>query len=350
LASKGKYLWLARLVPRVPARYDKLAALLLYPLALTAGLIAASLEITDLLQVISLTRFFAFIYALHAAWSGGLGSTMRRWVLFGMMPLEVLLFGGLGDGVLVGLLVYGQVIGITYAVTRRRLPVVSMFLLIAVFMFLQPAKNSYRMEAAGGGMSELNGAQRVKRFLEIAVLESGAGSEMRNIDEMVIESYSRINHLYTTAAVMEDTPSISPFRYGETLLPLVTKWIPRFMWPEKPREDLGGRWAKDYDYLPGNDDATSFNLPWLAEMYMNFGWGGVIVISLLVGVLMGAITAAVLTVSMGSGSFAFGLLISSAFFFPESNISAQIGGVVVAAGAAWIGVFLVRLMNGLVRN
>ena len=123
------------------------------------------------------------------------------------------------------------------------------------------------------------------------------------------------------------------FRNGVTYLPLLTKWIPRAIWPDKPREDQGNSWAHDYRYVGENDYSTSFNLPWYPEMYMNFGWPGVVIISGLIGLLMSAIWNIVAKGATVPSQFAAGMMFCSVFYFPESNLSIEIGNLLIMLGA-----------------
>ncbi len=133
----------------------------------------------------------------------------------------------------------------------------------------------------------------------------------------------------------------TPFLYGETYLPLAIKWIPRFLWPDKPTEDLGNRWAREYSYLGPDDYTTSFNLPWLSEMYMNFGTLGVIVVNFLIGLLFRFLREAFWRNTANSSSFAFGLVIAAPLMFVESNISLTIGGLIITAMVLFTTVFLI---------
>lgn len=66
----------------------------------------------------------------------------------------------------------------------------------------------------------------------------------------------------------DDTAALDRGAVGKTIyLPLLTKMIPRSLWPNKPDERFGNDWARRYGYLR-DDYSTSYNLPWLPEQYM----------------------------------------------------------------------------------
>jgi hypothetical protein len=317
-----------RVLQELGPNLDPLVLWILYPASALADYVATMLDLAGLVQItFSLHQFFT-IWVLHAAWKGRFTATAHRIVLLGLLPVDLFLFSGIAEGKLAELLVVGQLLGITYAVTKGRLPYVPLLLAVVVFFLLQPVKNEYRLETWGSGYANqtdrLEGLERFFR-LGVAYYRDGAGPAF--VDSLNV-AYTRINHLQVTSAIIADTPNISDFRYGETYIPLLTKWIPRFLWQDKPREDLGNRWAQEYGYLTRDDDVTSFNLPWLPEMYMNFGWGGVLGISAIVGALMGWLWRR-LARPVPSAQFAFGLVMLSRFFFPESNLSLHMGGLVI---------------------
>lgn len=325
---------------------DRMAVLLVYPISAAVYRILRDANVESVVQIAAALRIFAFVWILHAAWSGRLSRTYRRVVFSLMVPAELLLFGGLSSGVLVGLLVYGQIIGITFAITRGRLPITAAVLTVVVFGLLTPSKNEFRVLTWNSSTERVGPVEGTVMFLDMAWSRYntpyGGGATGGEIFD---EAYKRVNHLQTVAAVIEDTPRIQDYRYGSTLLPLLTKWIPRAVWSNKPREDLGNSWARDYSYVGTDDFVTAYNLPWLAEMYMNFGWLGIAVMSLGIGALMGALSRWIAETSAGSVQFAFALTMASAFFFPESNLSAVLGGLTVSGASIFGLMFAIRAIR-----
>lgn len=319
-----------RRVPNVLAqlgsRFDGVVLWFWYPISLLFDQAANRLGLESAIQITYSLHVFFFLWVLRAAWGGQLSSSLSRLVTLLILPLDMFLYSGLANGQLGPLLVFGQLVGLTYVATKGRIPYVALAVLAAFFLFLQPVKNAYRVETWGQGV-QMDRVEGTIRFVELGA-EYYLGEYRANFADDINVAYTRINHLQETAAIIADT-SGAGFRRGETYLPLLTKWIPRVLWPEKPREDLGNRWAREYGYLDRDDDVTSFNLPWLPEMYMNFGWTGVVVISFLVGCLCAFIWSK-LAYASPPPVFAAGLIMLSPFFFPESNLSLGIGGLVIS--------------------
>jgi hypothetical protein len=320
---------LPRWMRRDDSRIHTVAVTVLVPLTLATRLVIKEYNISNVSQTVNTIQVATFLWVLYAAWSGRLSRWARRAVLCLYLPTQFLVSSGLGSGVLAPLMVTGQLVGITFIAVKKRLPLALVGTSIVIFVLLQPVKLEYR-DLAWKESAEVAESAGAMDFLRLAFENIASGDPWQSMADNLESSYTRINHLHLTAAIIADTPSTQPYRWGETYLPLFTKWIPRAIWPEKPREDLGNRWAQDYGYLFYSDDITSFNLPWLPEMYMNFGVGGVVAISALVGGIMALVWAASSGHTNTPIGFAVGLVLCSSFFFPESNLSLHIGDLVIA--------------------
>lgn len=92
--------------------------------------------------------------------------------------------------------------------------------------------------------------------------------------------------LQTMAVLMDAIPKKIPFEYGRTLLMIALIWIPSVLYPGKPLTAPGvftmafwpSAWLKDGTTLPPG---------FFGEMYMNFGWLGLVGGGLLAGYLYG---------------------------------------------------------------
>jgi hypothetical protein len=87
--------------------------------------------------------------------------------------------------------------------------------------------------------------------------------------------------------VMDKTPTDVPFWNGESYAPLIYKWIPRFIWPDKPSEQMGQIFGHRYRILREDDLHTSMNTPIIAEAYMNFSYFGIFAVMILMGLVIG---------------------------------------------------------------
>lgn len=72
------------------------------------------------------------------------------------------------------------------------------------------------------------------------------------------------------------------FLNGETYELLITKFIPRFIYKNKPVENIGQLYAKKFHYLPSYDNTTSINLDSINESYINFNFWGFVIFPILI--------------------------------------------------------------------
>ncbi len=307
-------------------RYDQIAIGVAYPTVLILEWVARQMEVAGASLLFAGIHQFLFIWALYAAWRGRLPRVLRLIVLLGILPFELLVYSNVANGQLGGVLVYGQIISVTYAAAKGRFPVWPIVAVFGLFVVLEPVKGEFRDATWRQGYSPgpLAGALLFANLASESIQRSDW-----SFGGSVDRAYARINDLQTTAAVGRDA-SESDFLDGATFLPILSKLVPRFLWPDKPSEDSGNRWARQFGYIGPGDFTTSFNLPWLTEMYINFGWAGVVGVSILVGALISFITRWLVFGAQTPTHFAAALTVGSAFFWPESNLSLQIGSALIA--------------------
>ena len=97
----------------------------------------------------------------------------------------------------------------------------------------------------------------------------------------------RINHLGEMAYVVKTTPSKLDYTYGQTYRPLLYMFIPRILWPNKPVDNLGQFFGKRYGFIGDRGDTTtSWAMTLPAEAWMNFGWWGIVLSAIAIGMLL----------------------------------------------------------------
>jgi hypothetical protein len=199
------------------------------------------------------------------------------------LPIELL--GRFATGALLQIVLFAVFALIVYWYHARRVPWGLIAVMCLFFVLLQPVKDAFRRYTwTNGRFASLNIVGKAKLFGEMtwnfytqphphqSVLDATAG---------------RVAHIRLLAFVMQQSPSPVPYWKGETYKSLLTKFIPRFMWPGKPTETLAHDFGHRYSILNPDDRGTAMNLPWLVELWVNFGLTGLIIGMLIYGALFG---------------------------------------------------------------
>jgi len=134
--------------------------------------------------------------------------------------------------------------------------------------------------------------------------------------------------IHTDENLKNLTFSKKEYKKGETYKNLFTKIIPRFILPDKGRENLGNSFGREYLILPITDYTTSINLHVLIESYINFGFKGVI----FCGIFFGLFIFISYSICIRRKNLFSSLLLSVPILVfstsLESNFSSSFGGVI----------------------
>ncbi len=127
--------------------------------------------------------------------------------------------------------------------------------------------------------------------------------------------------------VTELTPETVPYWNGSTLANLLWNNVPRLLWPNKPEERLGNRFGHVYGLLNDGDQGTSWNVPWLVEFYMNFGYGGALICMAAAGLVIGGLTRLLDGDHLTVRRIALISATTLPLFHPDSNVSLLAGNL-----------------------
>lgn len=303
---------------------DHLVLLGVFPFVTILKILLSQLHVAGVSNVIEAVGIQVFAWISYATFSGRYRGAMAI-VAWGAIAVQVISIGNILSGVLFGMATVALVLGLSYVAAKRRVPVVSLIVVGLVALFLQIGKADYRAQTWNRA-DTATVTQKLTRFYTLSSYRLSHGGVVYSLND----AYGRYNFLHLTGAVMAKTPQDQPFLKGATYVPIFTKWIPRVLWPNKPEENIGNAWAKPYGFLGANDLVTSLNLPWLPEMFMNFGWLGVLGVSLGVGLGAGFLFRKMLLDASDPERFSAGLAVAVPLAVPESNMSLAIGMLVIA--------------------
>jgi hypothetical protein len=168
---------------------------------------------------------------------------------------------------------------------------------------------------------------KIDRFIEEAAIKYDKGLlfySQRKAASTIIHRFSQIwvfHHVY------EQTPEPIPYWGGKTYSPLVTSFIPRAIYPEKPTEKLGNDFGKRYNFLLDDNTRTSLNTPWITELLANFGRWGVLFGMFFVGILLAFLDKFFNSQRTSNLEFAVGIGILLPLVRVESNFSVMVGSI-----------------------
>jgi len=198
---------------------------------------------------------------------------------------------------------------------------------IIIYFLISPIKGAYRQMVWFSGVdysildrglliNELNKEQGVNLY-----------QERDNVKDEKETFYFRFSYQASALnKVLVETPSNVPYWNGSSYS-IFSKFIPRFLWPNKPKEDMGQRFGQAYNILEVSDNRTSMNTPILTEMYMNFGYLGIVFGMTILGLIYALLNNFFNNAQIKDSSKAYSLAIIFPLMVHESNFTLQFGNV-----------------------
>jgi hypothetical protein len=206
-------------------------------------------------------------------------------MVLALLCLPVELLGRFATGALLQIVMIAVFGLIVFWYHARRVPWGVITLMCLFFILLQPVKDAFRHYTwSHGRFASLGIAGKAELFGEMAW---NYYTQPHASQPFLDAAAGRVAHIRLLAFVMEQSPSPVPYWGGETYKSLLTKFIPRILWPDKPKETLSHDFGHRYSLLNENDHSTAMNLPWLVELWVNFGLAGLVIGMLLYGALFG---------------------------------------------------------------
>jgi len=131
------------------------------------------------------------------------------------------------------------------------------------------------------GLSNAATAQNLGKALELSI-----EGQQRAAAEHAESFFERSSVKSAVEMIFRGTQDGVPFQHGYTLIPLLTIFIPRLIWPDKPDVQTGLLVDKMF-HVTGTGGEVYISPSHLGELYWNFGWGGGLAGMLLLGLLLG---------------------------------------------------------------
>ena len=154
---------------------------------------------------------------------------------------------------------------------KKKLPLVPLLLSVGLFMFFVfPYVGIYRsLLLRGDILYDLGVAYDIYKH-------SIEKFDITSLNETLFYLFGqRMNQVSILSLVVDNTPRVWDFKYGYTYLIFFTAFIPRFFWSNKPSiSALGNDFGRDYGIILPSDSVTCVRIPWVVELFLNFGWSG----------------------------------------------------------------------------
>ncbi len=141
----------------------------------------------------------------------------------------------------------------------------------------------------------------------------------------------RLSHSYFyLCTVINQLDYTNDYFNGTTYLSIFTKIIPRVIWKDKPKEDFGQSIGRAFNLLDIEDTHTSINLPIWVEFYINFGKIGLVIMSFILGILLGYINLKLGSISKNNFlDTAFKISLLANLYYLESNFTLKFGLILI---------------------
>ncbi len=238
---------------------------------------------------------------------------------------------GISSGWLGSLVLFAIVAFAVYIGERRRVPVAPVLLLIAYTVFMQPGKEDFR-KAYGIDQQQTSKIERIGYWVNASLQkwsEALSGTGQTSIADVLGQTTGRTSMVAVTAQILEFTPEIVPFQNGSTYSFLLVSVIPRALWPNKPSANEVNRWYQVNYRLTEPDDLEGVSLApgLLGEAYINFGWSGVVLIFLLLGILYDYLQRQFGTRSRGLVYNAVAVVLLRTLVLVEFHMAEYVGGL-----------------------
>ena len=221
---------------------------------------------------------------------------MHIWSILGITAIAILQVAVSVSSTMLGEMIMPFiVIGVLSIRRNKVITIGGLTVMIFIAGFLQPVKLQFRdvlnqFEKTGKTFSLTEKAQL---YFTLAMYHaSGAPLPMVYEGHENTKLSNRFSLLPLTAVLLDVTPSNIPFQYGATFEYLVYVPLPRFIYKDKPTAQEANVWfARSYGFLDEElAKTTKVGISHMGEVYVNFGWVGIIPVFLLVGLIPGRVS------------------------------------------------------------
>ncbi|HKO60328.1 MAG TPA: hypothetical protein VJV03_04135 [Pyrinomonadaceae bacterium] len=220
-----------------------------------------------------------------------------------------------------------------YIAEKKRIPRLAIVLVVLFTLFFQVGKEEFRKTYWTTGQQPTGRLERLQFWTDTSLakwneaIDDPSGETFR---EALSPSVNRLSLLTQTANVIDQTPEVVPYQYGELYSYMFITLIPRFVWPDKPSVNDANQF---YQVAYGltreeNLEGVSIAVGVLTEGFISFGWIGALGIMFLLGIFFDFFQSTFLSKNSGQLLISLGVVLLPQFLTIESQLAAYLGGIV----------------------
>jgi hypothetical protein len=226
-----------------------------------------------------------------------------------------------------------MLIVLTRVLATRRIPAIWVLGSCAFLAVVYPVLAANRVAQGAYNVSHGKAAQDLGRGLDRALAMVDVSKKG---PERTQTFFERMSLKGSVDMIVSQTGSNVAFREGYTLWPLVTVFIPRIMWPDKPDVQTGLLVTRDFHVSESRDLYTSPS--YIGELYWNFGWAGVVVGMAVLGSLLGLVGSGTsrATVPTLTAVLVVMITLKQLVFLSESTIAAPVAVWIRSLVMIWV--------------
>jgi predicted phage tail protein len=174
-------------------------------------------------------------------------------------------------------------VALTYVATRRQIRVRWVIVGIVALALLYPAAEFYRQvvleENTLTAITMLKNPEAALRRVSAYTSTFDFGEYLASGVQMTTGRFAGVG---ITSIILRDTPERVPYQGGWTIGYIFLSYVPRILWPGNPDMSIG-QWVTDH-YMGGPSIRSNTGPSWVGELYFNFGYLGIVVGMLVLGV------------------------------------------------------------------
>ena len=279
-----------------------------------------------LISVIPLLAF-AILFRLYLK-----GEASRTDKILLVVFLAVRFFAGMSSGwlgVFTSILI---ICAALYIAEKKKIPRLALVVVVGFTLFFQVGKEDFRKTYWAADQQPAGRVERLQFWTDTSLqkwneaIDDPTGETLKGA---LSPSVNRLSLLTQTANVIDQTPELVPYQYGELYSYMFITLIPRFVWPDKPSANEANQF---YQVAYGltreeNLEGVSIGVGVLTEGFISFGWAGALGIMFLLGVFFDFFQSTFLSKASGQLLTSLGIVLLPQFLTIESQLAQYIGGI-----------------------